>query len=250
MFLKNYYREIIICLNIFSLIFLGIVVIYYNNTNNDLESYEILNISKEVQTEVSNKEIKTFFAEVKGSVVSPGVYEFNEGDIIDKLIKSAGGFLESAFTDNINLSKKITDEMVVYVYNKDEYNKLNNSQTKNIEPKVCVCPKVNIDSCLNEQKSIIETKSEASVSSNILNNEENIKAGEDETSGSNEQKLININYASLEELMTLNGIGQAKANSIISFRNENGNFQNIQDIKNVSGISDNLYEKIKNYITV
>ena len=62
--------------------------------------------------------------------------------------------------------------------------------------------------------------------------------------------LININTASLEQLMTLSGIGESKAKSIISYREENGNFKAIEDITKVSGIGQALYEKIKDYITV
>ena len=62
--------------------------------------------------------------------------------------------------------------------------------------------------------------------------------------------LININTASLEQLMMLSGIGESKAKSIISYREENGNFKAIEDITKVSGIGQALYEKIKDYITV
>lgn len=62
--------------------------------------------------------------------------------------------------------------------------------------------------------------------------------------------LININTASLEQLMALSGIGESKAKSIISYREENGNFKAIEDITKVSGIGQALYEKIKDYITV
>ena len=50
--------------------------------------------------------------------------------------------------------------------------------------------------------------------------------------------------------MTVEGIGESKADSIIKYREENGNFKTIEDIKNVSGIGELLFEKIKNYITV
>ena len=48
--------------------------------------------------------------------------------------------------------------------------------------------------------------------------------------------------------MTLTGIGEAKADNIINYRNENGLFNKIEDIKNVAGISDKIFEKIKNDI--
>ncbi len=62
--------------------------------------------------------------------------------------------------------------------------------------------------------------------------------------------MININTASREELMTLPGIGDAKADSIISYRNENGRFNSIEDIMKISGIKEGAFEKIKSYITV
>ena len=66
----------------------------------------------------------------------------------------------------------------------------------------------------------------------------------------NQEKLININTATKEELMTLSSIGEAKAEKIIEYRNLNGSFKTIEDIKNVSGIGDKLYDTIKAYITV
>ena len=50
--------------------------------------------------------------------------------------------------------------------------------------------------------------------------------------------------------MTLSKIGESKANSIIEYRESNGDFKTIEDIKNVSGIGDSLFESIKDYITV
>ncbi len=61
---------------------------------------------------------------------------------------------------------------------------------------------------------------------------------------------ISINNASIEELMTLDGIGKTKAKNIVDFRNKNGKFKSIEEIKNVSGIGDALFEKIKNSIKV
>ena len=61
--------------------------------------------------------------------------------------------------------------------------------------------------------------------------------------------LVNINTASKEELMTLTGIGEAKALDIISYRDNNGLFNDISDITKVSGIGDSLYAKIKDFIT-
>lgn len=66
----------------------------------------------------------------------------------------------------------------------------------------------------------------------------------------NSDKKININTANLEELKTINGVGDAKAKSIIEYREKNGNFQSIEDIKNVTGITEKMFEKIKEQIEV
>lgn len=62
--------------------------------------------------------------------------------------------------------------------------------------------------------------------------------------------LVNINTADKEMLMTLPSIGEAKAKSIIEYREQNGSFNNKEDIKKVNGIGDSIYDKICEYITV
>lgn len=71
------------------------------------------------------------------------------------------------------------------------------------------------------------------------------QAEEEDKSG-----LVNINQAGAEELMTLPGIGQSKADAIISYREKNGSFKNTEEIMNISGIKEKAYEKIKDSITV
>ena len=61
---------------------------------------------------------------------------------------------------------------------------------------------------------------------------------------------ININTASKEELMTLDGIGEKKAGWIIEYRELHGSFQTIQDIMKVSGIGKKTFESLKDYICV
>ena len=63
-------------------------------------------------------------------------------------------------------------------------------------------------------------------------------------------KKVNLNTASKEELMTLTGIGEAKADSIIRYREENGGFQNPEDLMKIEGIKSGVFNKIKEQITV
>lgn len=64
-----------------------------------------------------------------------------------------------------------------------------------------------------------------------------------------EQRLVNINSADAAELMTLPGIGEAKASQIVEYRRKNGAFSSKEDLKNVSGIGDSIYEKLETYIS-
>lgn len=61
---------------------------------------------------------------------------------------------------------------------------------------------------------------------------------------------VNINTADKDELMTLNGVGESRAESIIRYREEEGRFQNPEDLKNVSGIGDGIFSKIEADICV
>ena len=91
----------------------------------------------------------------------------------------------------------------------------------------------------------------------VMTNEE-VLAGSPETpssfagntGSSSGSGLININTASLTDLTNITGIGESRARAIISYREENGAFSSIEDIKKVSGIKDGLFNKIKDQITV
>ena len=63
-------------------------------------------------------------------------------------------------------------------------------------------------------------------------------------------KEVNINKATETELQSLPGIGASLASRIIEYRNQNGKFSKIEDIKNVNGIGDSKYDNIKDFITV
>lgn len=65
-----------------------------------------------------------------------------------------------------------------------------------------------------------------------------------------EDGRININTAGVEELTTLKGVGESRANAIIAFREEHGSFENPEDIMQIAGIKEGIYAKIKDQIKV
>ena len=193
-----------------------------------------------VENDVIEEKTNNYYVEIKGAVKKPGVYEVNSKNIINDVVNLAGGFTKSAYTSNINLSRKVSDELVIYVFTKTEYkNKTEEKETRvEIVQTECECSNYDISNCINNSQSEIITSDKDTVYE-----EEN----KEEVS---ENKLVNINNATKEELLNLFGIGEGKAESIIEYRNINGNFKTIDDIKNVSGIGEALFEKIKNNITV
>ena len=84
------------------------------------------------------------------------------------------------------------------------------------------------------QKIVIKTRDEAAM----------------EAATSADDGKVNINTADAKTLMTLPGIGESKANSIIKYRESKGSFNSIEDIKNISGIKDGVYNKIADSIKV
>lgn len=169
---------------------------------------------------------ETFFkVDIKGQVNNPGIYSLKEGSRVIDVIEASGGLTENANTTVINLSKKIEDEMVIIIYSNEEVNEF--SKTKEVEKQI-------INNCIQKDE-------------NSLQNDACIKQTNEEKNTDN--RIININTATEEELMTLPGIGESKAKDIISYRNQN-QFTSIEDIKNVQGIGESLFAKIKENITV
>jgi len=241
-FVKAYWTYILIAL--LSLLLIGITVFIFVSSD---EQKDI--IKDDIACLEPAKEIieDTFYVDVKGAVKKPGVYQVNSTDIINDAITLAGGFSKTAYTKNINLSIKIKAEMVIYVYTKTEYKKLT---TKVVEQVECQTNTYVINDCIENGSSVITSNDNdmESSSTTTVNSEEIIN--EPENSTSNETKLISINSATLDELMTLDGIGESKANNIIKYREEVGLFKTKEEIKNVSGIGEAAFEKIKDSITV
>ena len=218
-------RKIIYPLTIILLIFI-FVCIFYIKSNLNKNKYNDIEVVNNIVKEETIEEITIRYSvDIKGAVKNPGVYQLDSNLTVNDVIELAGGLTKEADTSVTNLAKKITDEMVIIIYTKEEVKNSNIVDTviKVVEQE-CICPNIQNDGCLNTE-----------ITDNISNQE---------NSG-----LININTATIEELQTIDGIGESKAKSIVEYRKTNGNFESIEDIKNVDGIGDKLYETIKVYIT-
>lgn len=219
------YRKQII-LGLLSLTFITLLTILCLNyffKNSKPKKETIIKELKEESVEKEEKEEDIYKVDIKGQVISPGIYTMPATSRVIDVIEKAGGLAENANTTVLNLSKKITDEMVIIVYSNEEV--ANFSKTKELE-------------------NIVQEKCEQKDSTS-LKNDACICNASDSLTG-----LISLNTATLEELITLPGIGEAKAKDIIDYRSANGNFQTIEDIKNVPGIGESLFAKIKDYITI
>ncbi|WP_253269731.1 helix-hairpin-helix domain-containing protein [Pediococcus pentosaceus CGMCC 7049] len=77
-----------------------------------------------------------------------------------------------------------------------------------------------------------------------------ISSSSPSTTDSSTEKIVNINTASKAELLTLNGVGDKKAEQIINYREQQGEFKSIEDLKQVQGIGDKIFEGLQDAITV
>lgn len=220
----NYLKNNIIILIISFILFLISIfefVYFYKNVNDKNEtinSYE--NSSFELKEEVKEENI---IVDIKGEIKKPGVYNIKVGSRVNDLINEAGGLSKNANTRFINLSKRLEDGEVIVIYSNKEINDAKKNDKLEVSAP-CVCEEVKNDACYND---------------NNTNNKTN-----------NSSKIVNINTASIQELTVLKGIGESKAKAIVNYRDKNGKFKTIKDIMNVSGISETLFSKIKDYITV
>lgn len=207
-------------ISIILLIIIGLLIFFYFNKE------KIVEVEVPVEKECTN--ITSYYVEVKGEVNNPGVYEVESDKRIIDVIDIAGGLTNNADTSLLNLSKKVIDEMNIKIYSKSEVLNAREKLTEVVEPvevikyieSKCNCIDSN-DACINEVENNNETENE----------------------------LININTASETELTKIPGIGNSKAKSIIEYRSVTP-FTTAEDIKNISGIGDSTFEKIKSYITV
>ncbi len=151
------------------------------------------------------------YVHVCGAVCHPGVYRITDGMRVFEAIEAAGGFAADADTSWLNQAERLTDGQQLYVYTKKEMQLLRDSEAVSAIPF--------------------------------------LQDGQEKASAAGDGR-VNINTAEREELMTLDGIGEKKADSIIRYREENGGFSSIEEILEIPGIKDAVFSNIKDQITV
>lgn len=213
-----------------------IAIFYYIYTKEEdsmISTEEIIqeNISENLEeTEESVKEDATkIIVHVSGAVNKEGVVELEENSRVSDAIDKAEGLKENADTKNINLAFKLEDGMKIYIPTIEESAK-KQEQAEN-------------------QDTGDETLDYVTSSSGVVQ-DEGVKGETGQKSSQKNSQKININTATQTELETLPGIGPATSLKIVNYREENGPFKSIEEIKEVSGIGDAKYENIKDLICV
>ena len=199
-------------------------------------SVEEKNIEQTTSEEIQENEqiyknmetIEKIYIYITGEVNSPGVVLLNNGSRIVDAIDAAGGVTDKADITKVNLVYELQDGMKVNIPNQKDL-----KDNENFEYITMSSGDEKTD--INLSASTTNQISE----SNKIDNQSAFKIS-----------IVNINTATQTELETLPGIGPSLALKIINYRNENGKFSSIEDIKNVSGIGDVKYNNIKKYIKV
>ena len=242
---ENKKKAILLCCLLVLFLLSTFLLFQKNNTSKDNVVYENLveeKLEANLETNLKEEEIEEekiyYYVDVKGYVNNPGVYSIEKGKRVVDAINKAGGLKKDANTSLLNLSMEVRDAMVIIVYSNSELNNYQALQEKNKTTEEICHENIQNDACI--------CNTESDDTSKI-----NETSSKDEATSSNEvSSKININKASLEELMTLKNIGESKAKAIIEYRTTVGLFKTIDEIKNVSGIGDTIFESLKDFITI
>ena len=199
---------------------IGVIAYYYINSTKDIYNYDEISSTIETgeagetqNTENEDETDRKIVVHVTGAVKNNGIVKVKENARINDVVEAAGGLTEDANLDKVNLAYVVEDGQKIYIPKKGEG---------------------------EEEK--------ADISEEIISNSAGGIIIDDDEKASTE--LININKASTNELQKLPGIGASTADKIIEYRNTNGKFKKIEDLKNVSGIGDTKFNSIKNLICV
>lgn len=198
---------------IIGLILMAVLIIGYYVYGSDTNNQQVFTDEEMEVTEEKTEENKgKIVIHITGAIQNEGIVTLDENARVADAVEAAGGFKEDADMSKINLAYILEDGMKLKI------------------PSINDALNQEVDKELTDDELVVESIPES-----------NSKSGTD---------IININKANQEELEKLPGIGPSIALKIINYRNENGKFSSIDDLKRVSGIGENKFENIKAYICV
>ncbi len=181
---------------------------------------------------------------VCGAVAQEGVYELPAGSRVYQAVEAAGGYAADADTSYINQADPVTDAQKLEIPTVEEAEKLREEAALAAENRQA---ETDAESGSGPDGAAAGYANNGAGQVNNGAGQMNNSAGQADDAAA---RLININTADEATLQTLPGIGAAKAASIVRYREANGGFSSIEEIKKVSGIGDITYENIKGCITV
>lgn len=221
-----------------------------------LEDQAVIEIPKK-QTSESNQN-SSIVVEIKGEVNEPGIYTVPEGSRTVDLILLAKGLTDNANELELELAHKLVDGETIVVSRLQDYQntrliyveihgEILHPGTYQIEEGSTILDLIYLAGGVTTNCDLSKMNWDIIL---CLGATIYIPSYDDDLPNQEQSNLININTADLETLMTLNGIGQILGQRIIDYRAEYGFFLSIEEIMNVSGIKDSIYEQIKEFITV
>lgn len=150
------------------------------------------------------------YVDIKGAVHHPGAYQVNGEQRIGNVIQKAGGYTDDADTSQVNLALKVRDQMVVYIPHKGE---------------------------------------KIPISNEIMGLNADINSTKTQT-GSYSNGKVNLNLATIDQLKGLTGIGEKKAQKIIEYREQHGQFKSVDELKNVNGFGEKSIATLTDQVCV
>jgi len=217
---------------------------------------EILSDQDLIIIEKITDEQSYIYVEIKGEVLLPGIYAMRPGDRLIMLVHRAGGFTDEADTSSLNLSRVLLDEEIIQISNVHStyiYVKISGAVhepgTYYVSDDYTILDLIFLAGGLTNQAdlALIDT---SQVLRDLMEVYIPYEENQPITLPGEMNGKININTANLEQLQTLTGVGIILSERIIEYREINGPFTDIEEIINVVGIGDSIYEKIKDDITV
>lgn len=184
------------------------------------------------------------YVHVCGAVEQPGVYELEPGCRVYEAVQAAGGFAEDAEQNYVNQAQALDDGVKLVIPTQEE--------ATAVEERETVSPAGTTQDGASEKNGIGQAGREKEIgivggtSPDGKSGEEGGGTGAAAASGGR----ININTASEAELCEIPGVGATRAAAIAAYRESHGAFGKPEDIMNVNGIKEGMYEKIKDSISV